>query len=178
MQQLPIFYDPLRAEQRIGAQRRRVIWGLVSTGISVAGLAALFLYGWLVTKSQPGETGQLLRWVLAFSSITGLISLLANLLWLRALRNARREVGDGLALTLSHRGIETAEGPLGWEQVARVRAANGRPGHGYRLDIIGTDNQVRAFPLDGLALLPGSLDSATRAYSSGRHGVDLTVVDD
>lgn len=178
MQQLPVLYDPERVEQRIGVQRRRTIWGLISTALSVAGLAALYLYGLLVTKGQPGETGQLLRWVLGFSSVTGLISLLANLLWLRALRRARWAVGQGLAMQLSHRGIETVDGMLGWDEISRVRAANGRLGQGYRLDIVGTDQRVRTFPLDGLALLPGTLDAATRAYSSGRHGVDLSVVDD
>ncbi|OYO23477.1 hypothetical protein CGZ93_05925 [Enemella dayhoffiae] len=178
MQQLPVFYDPERVEQRIGAYRRRVIWQAVSAGLSVAALAVLFLHSWLVAKGQPGEVGQMLRYVLTFGAVIGLVMLLIQLLWLRRLRAARREVGDGLAMLLSHRGIETADGAMPWEDITRVAVANGRPGHGYRLDIVTADRGACAFPLDGLNLLPGSLDSATRAYSAGRHGVDLTVVDD
>lgn len=178
MQELPIEFDPHVFRERVAQQRSRVIRGFISTGFTIAVLAGLAIYVFGVRDGERSEVIGMLLWVLSFSAGVGILLQIGYLLWLRRLRAALRDVGEGLAMVLSSRGIEYAGGVWAWDAVARLAAAKGRAGHGYRLRVDSTDGAHIEFPLEGLSLLPGSLDSATRAYSSGRHGVDLTVVDD
>lgn len=176
---MPIFYDPTVLAGRVEQARRGVIWGAIMTGITVAILIGVLVYIQVGLGGRPGETWVLVRWVLAFSAGFTLLSLAARAVWFYRQRDGLRRVGDGLAFVLSARGFKPAsEEPLAWDQIDHVRASRGKWGHGYALEVRRVDGATRALPLEGLDILPGSLDAATRAYSAGRHGVDLTVVDD
>lgn len=178
MQELPIAYDPSVLRARVGAQRGRVIRGSISTGVTVIALVGLLLYVYLGRDGQMGEMLGMLSWLLGFSAVIGVVVLVGQIVWLSRLRKGLAGVGSGLAMIVSGSGIEYAGGRAEWTEVARLAAARGKPGHGYLLRIDRTDGSGMSFPLEGLDILPGTLDAATRAYSAGRHGVDLTVVDD
>lgn len=179
MKQLPILFDARAADARIAGQRRKLIWQLVSVTLTTIGLliclgASIFAPQWV----EEHVWVQAMQWVLGITAVTGLLTLLANLLWMRQLRAGRREIGQGLAMVLSHDGIETEKGAWRWEDMQAVQALPGKVGHGYRLAIIPSQGPGVQLPLEALTLMPGSLDSAARAYSAGRHGVDLRALDD
>lgn len=178
MQELPINYDPSALAARAAAHQRRILLGCISTGVALVGLIGVLLFVFLRRDGNFDEVLAMLTWVFGSSVVFGGAILIGQLMWLRRLRTGVRAVGDGLAMILSAEGIEHATGAVRWDEVARVAAARGKPGHGYRLHVERTDGAGFDFPLEGLAILPGTLDSATRAYSAGRHGVDLSVVDD
>lgn len=176
---MPIFYDHTVLAGRVDNARRGAIWGAVMTGITVAILIGVLIYLQFGLNGRPTETWSVVRWVLAFSAGFSLLSLAGRAVWLHRQRDGLRRVGEGLAFVLSARGFQPATGePLPWDRIEHIRASRGRWGHGYALEVRRADGATCAFPLEGLDILPGTLDAATRAYSAGRHGVDLTVVDD
>lgn len=179
MQEMPVFYDSSVLVSRVDSARRAVIWGAVMTAITVAVLIGVLIHIQFGLNGRPGETWAMIRWVLAFSAGFSLLSLAGRAIWLYRQRAGLRGLGEGLAFVLSARGFQPAsEEPLPWDQIDHIRASRGKWGHGYVLEVRRVDGAMRALPLEGLDILPGSLDAATRAYSSGRHGVDLAVVDD
>lgn len=175
---LPIVYDAQVVAARVAGERGRVILNGVSTGITVAGLAGVLLYVWLARQWVFDDVFGMLTWFLSFSAVIGSMILVARLVWLSRLRAELRAVGEGVALVVSAWGIGSAEGDAAWDDIAHVAATRGRIGRGYRLRVERVDGSAFDFPLEGLGILPGTLDAAVRAYSAGRHGVDLTVVDD
>lgn len=179
MQEMPIFYDPTVLAGRVASARRAVITGAIMAGLTLAILIGVVIYIQIGLDGKPGETWSMIRWVLAFSAGFSLLSLAARAIWLHRQRAGLRVLGEGLACVLSARGFQadSAE-PSAWEEIEQIRAAKGRWGHGYELEVRRADGLIQTLPLEGLGILPGSLDAATRAYSAGRHGVDLTVVDD
>ncbi|MDO5500265.1 MAG: hypothetical protein Q4F67_11380 [Propionibacteriaceae bacterium] len=176
--ELPVDYDAAIPASRAADQRRRIVGGSISTGISVIGVVAVLLFVWLRRDWQFSEVTTMLTWVFASSAVIGSVILIARAIWLSRLRQGVRAVGDGLAMVLSRDGIETEDGLMPWDRIARIAAAKGKPGHGYRLLVECVDGATTEFPLEGLGILPGTLDSAARAYSAGRHGIDLSIVDD
>lgn len=178
MQELSIVYDPTVLHERVRAQRSRVVMGFITTGVTIVVAAGLLLYVQLARNGEAGEVLGMLIWVLSISAAIGVVVQIGRLVWLGRLRGGLRAVGEGLAFVLSSRGIAHAGGEVEWDEVSRVAAAKGKLGHGYLLRVERDNGSRLDFPLEGLSELPGSLDSATRAYSSGRHGVDLSVVDD
>jgi hypothetical protein len=178
MRTLPIAYDPAVLATRIDSTRRSVHWSLVATGISVVAFVGVVLYMQIGRDGSVEPTWVMLRWLLAFSAAAGVLGLVARVFWLIRLRSGLKQIGDGLAMVLSASGIQTGQTHVPWDQVDRIQAVRGRLGHGYQLEIRRVDGSVFSLPLEGLDILPGSLDAATRAYSAGRHGVDLSIVDD
>lgn len=179
MREMPIFYDPTVLAGRVASARRALIWGATMTGITLALLVGVVVHIQFGLAGRPGETWGMVRWVLAFSAAVSLVSVAARAIWLLRQRSGLRRLGVGLAFVLSARGFQAAPGePLPWDQIEQIRAARGKWGLGYALEVRRVDGSTQALPLEGLDVLPGSLDAATRAYSAGRHGVDLSVVDD
>lgn len=174
--QLPISYDPAIPQRRVATAQRQLIGSAVSAGISLVIFLVLFFVG--RSRERIDDLFTLFFLASALSSIVGLLILGARIFWLVRAQMAAREVGEGLALVLSGAGVQIAAGSVGWEEVSRVAVAKGRLGFGYRLRIERHDGQYVVFPLEGLGILPGTLDAAVRAYSAGRQGVDLSVLDD
>lgn len=177
MQELPIAYDTGILSERVAATRRSVLVSAIMTGVSVLGFVGVVLYIQIGRNGNAGEMWEMLRWVLGFSAGFGVLGVAARVFWLMRQRAGLAQIGQGIALVVSNRGIETADGKFGWDDIGDVRAARGKLGHGYRLEVRHGAGSL-TLPLEGLAILPGSLDAVTRAYSAGRHGVDLSVVDD
>lgn len=176
MQELPVLYDRSALQEKISAQRGRVVFGSVSAGISVVLLVAVVLWNHFGRSGEPDLVWSTIQWVLLWAAISGVVILGANIGWLMRLRSGLRAIGDGLAFMMSGRGIHHANGALAWADISGLAAAKGKAGLGHQLRIEGLDGSSVAFPFQGLGLLPGTLDAATRAYSSGRHAIDLTAL--
>lgn len=175
---LPIVYDTGVLAERVASVRGRAVFNAISTGLTLAGLIGVLLYVRVARQGQFDDVFSMLTWVLSFSAAVGAATLVARLVWLARLRAGLRSVGQGVALVVSSWGIEYADGHAAWDEIARVAVAKGKLGQGYRLRVERIDGSWFDFQLEGLGILPGTLDAAVRAYSTGRHGVDLSVLDD
>lgn len=166
-------FAPLVVERKIAAQRRKIIGQLTLGLIYVIAITILYLLKWL-------ELAESLKWLLIFSVAITVVMTLAQVLWLIQLKRERIGLDHGLAMVLSPWGIETKQDRIPWSEVGSLVAVRGRAGHGYRLQVRPAVGGVASmtFPLDALDVLPGTLDSATRAFSGGRHGIDLSAVED
>ena len=85
-------------------------------------------------------------------------------------------IGQGVAVRIGRAGVQVADAFAYWPQVGSLHIVKGRLGRSprLRLDHAGGSAEV---PLDQLDVLPATLDTTARAYSAGRHGVDLTALD-
>lgn len=176
--QLPVVYDTGVLAARVAGERGRAIMNGISTGITVVGLAGVLLYVRLARQWVFDEVFGMLTWFLSISAVAGIAILVARLVWLSRLRAGLDAVDEGVAFVVSSWGIEYADGHAAWDDIAHIAAAKGRLGQGCRLRVERLDGSGFDFPLEGLGILPGTLDAAVRAYSAGRHGVDLSLLDD
>ena len=61
--------------------------------------------------------------------------------------------------------------------VATIDTIKGGLGRGPRVRLVLTDGRQAAVPLDQINVFPATLDSTVRAFSAGRHGVDLSALE-
>ncbi|GAB3707850.1 hypothetical protein [Mariniluteicoccus flavus] len=167
----PIAFDPEVVQGRLSAQRRRMFGALTGLVVPVVGGGILYL----VLRSRGQERGLLdvLVGFLVFSAAISLVLFVVHLVWW--LRMRRQVVEPGLALQLSPLGIEVEGARIAWPEVTAIRTGWSRVGDGHTLIIERAGQPAVEMPLDSLTILPGSLDSAIRAHSGGRHVLDLSA---
>lgn len=93
---------------------------------------------------------------------------------------ARRElksVATGTAVRIGRPGVQVAGLFVPWVEVASLGMATSRFGRRPRLELRHVSGPVASVPLNQVVVLPATLDSTARAYSGGRHGVDLTALE-
>ena len=98
----------------------------------------------------------------------------------RADGGARRElrgVGSGTAVRIGRPGIQVARVFTPWSEVTALTMTAGRWGRSDRFELRRTSGPAVSVPLNQIEVHPATLDSTARAYSGGRHGVDLTALD-
>lgn len=154
---------------------RRALWSL---GIYLVVSVVL----WLWLRSQLTLTQVLI------AGIPSAILVLAFLVWrwleLRSARRALGKVPAGEALRIDHRGVhvdgegggERASRSFDWAGLSDLRAAGSKVGNGPDLVVEHREGSWTV-PLSWLDTLPGTIDSAIRAYSGGRRGLDLSGLD-
>ena len=64
-----------------------------------------------------------------------------------------------------------------WAQVASVTTVKGGLGRDPLLRLTLSDGRTSTLPLDQVTVFPATLDTTVRAFSGGRHGVDLSALD-
>ena len=64
-----------------------------------------------------------------------------------------------------------------WPEVVVVNTVKGGMGKDPRLRLTTTDGRRADVPLDQITVFPATLDSTVRAFSAGRHGVDLSAIE-
>jgi hypothetical protein len=85
-------------------------------------------------------------------------------------------MGTGIAVRIGRSGVQVGDAFAYWKQVAALKVVKGGAGRSERLRMEFAGGKVEV-PLDQLDVRPASLDTTARAYSAGRHGVDLTALD-
>ncbi len=165
-------YSPVATAGRVARARSRLKGNFISLGLLVAVGVVLWF-----TSNQPDRV----RYIATTMSIGAVIwvgYLVWRLLSLRAARKDLARVPSGEALRFDHQGIRTADPALtiAWPQVVEVRAAGRTTGAGPDLQIEYAGGSY-AVPLSFLDAMPGSIDSAMRAYSGGRRGLNLSALD-
>ena len=169
--ELVVPYDPGPLAEKVVRRRRLVRTRLVSLGITVAVL--LLIYLWRRDNMQDA------LFVVLFAIVLGVSLALLGLSVVRYVV-AKREigaVGSGTAIRIGPLGIQVAGLGASWSEVAAIdtvkRGLRRRP----RLRLTTADGRRADVPLDQVTVFPATLDSTVRAFSAGRHGVDLSALD-
>jgi hypothetical protein len=170
IEELLVPYDLERVAEK--AERRRRLFrsrmiSLLITVVVVVGFAI-----WLRSKGQPAGLW-LSAAVIVLSGAWAAVTFVI-------FRRARRDLADlqpGTAIRVDRRGIEVAGLTAGWADVGSVATIKAGIGRSPRLQLALLDGRTSSLALDQVTVLPATLDSTVRAYSGGRHGVDLTALE-
>lgn len=169
--ELLVPYDPSQLQQKV-ARRRRGMWSrLVSLGVTAVILVLLYVFA--------GDRYQGGGFLTVYGVVAG-ISLAWFLGYLIAWLAARRQVrgvGTGTAVRIGRPGIQVARVFTPWPEVTALTMTAGLGGRNPRFELRRSSGPPVSVPLDQIEVHPAALDSTARAYSGGRHGVDLTALD-
>lgn len=171
IEELAVPYDPAPAEEKVRRRHRMFRSRIFSLGITVVVLVALYFF---VGRRFNG---------IAIFGLYG-VMLLVSVGWLvaayLAYRMAKRElagVGNGIALVIDRSGVQLAGTRVPWPQVTGLAAVKGPMFGSPLFQLSQQGGEPVAVPFDHLEVSPARLDTVARAYSGGRHGVDLTAMD-
>lgn len=168
---LAVPYDPTAADNRVVRRKQQLRARLISLGITLVIMTVFYVW------RRDDLTGP---WVIAIYSAVIVIALAWIVVcWvgLRLARQERAEVGQGLALRIDRTGVELAGTFVGWPQLAGLAVVKGGFLRAERLELRRTDGEPVSVALEAMAVKPATLDQTARAYSAGRHGVDLSELD-
>ncbi len=170
--ELIVAFDPTQLAER-ARRRRRGMWSrVVSLLITVVVVSLIYRFagnGELQTRGFLSVYG-----VVIAISVLWFVGYL--FVWLRA-RRALARVGHGTAVRIGRPGIQVAQTFTPWSQVASLAMTPARRGRSPRLEVRRTAGAPVSVPLDEFVVHPATLDSTARAYSAGRHGVDLSALE-
>jgi hypothetical protein len=171
IEELVVPYDPSQVHAGVQRRRRAVRSRLVSLVVTVVVLVLLYEFGG--TRLQGA----------GFLAVYG-IALVISLAWfagyLVAYLIARRELGtlgSGTAVRIGRPGVQVGSVFAPWPEVSALAVVSGGLGRSPRLELRRTTGEPASVPLNQLLVHPAMLDSTARAYSAGRHGVDLAALE-
>ncbi len=170
IEELVVEYDLERVTERAERRRRLFRSRLVSLLITVLVVVGFAI--WLRSQGQP-----LGLWV---SVVIVTISVAWAAISYLIYRRARHELGElrpGTAIRIGRGGVVIGDLSSGWDGVAEIATVKGGLGRSARLALRLRDGRTSSVALDQVSVLPATLDSTTRVYSAGRHGVDLTALE-
>jgi hypothetical protein len=169
--ELVIPYDPGPLTAKVERRSRLIRTRLISLGITIALLGLIYLW----RREDLGGSGL----IIIFAIVLGV-----SLTWLAAsivlyfmAKREMRTVGNGVAIRIGPPGIQVAGVSASWRQVAKIDTMKGGLDRGPQLRLTLTDGRRAAVPLDQVTVFPATLDSTVRAFSAGRHGVDLSALE-
>lgn len=171
--ELVVGYNPMPAAERVAHYGRLVRSRLLWLGVALVVVVIIYL----TQRSELDATATVLLFVLGLGFTTVWL-VIALILWLLA-KNRLQKVNQvqGIALRVSRTGIEIAGTTVPWPQVGRIGTTRGPLGTGPLLAVTDAAGQTTTVPFSYLDTLPGSLDSALRAYSGGRRWLDTSGLD-
>ena len=168
--ELIVPFDDSQLRER-ARRRKRGMWGrVISLVLTVVILTLLYFFG---GEQRRGTDFLTVYAVILAISLAWLVGYLVA--WLRA-RRALQRVGSGTAVRIGRPGIQVARTFTPWAEVTGLAVVR-RRGRGAALEVRRTSGPPASVPLDQFEVHPATLDSTARAYSGGRHGVDLSGLD-
>ena len=171
IEELTVSYDPGRVRSRMEDARRRMRSRLLTLVISVVILIIVFVW----KREQMTGAAVFVIYAVVLSISVGLF-----LFFLLRYRSAKRElaaIGSGVAVRIGRTGAEVAGVFAPWNEVTSLRAVSGGLGRGPLLQLERRAGEPARVPFEQLDVRPATLDSTARAYSGGRHGVDLEALE-
>lgn len=169
--ELVVPYDASALGAKVERRRRLFRSRLISLGITLVLMLALYL--WQRDRVAGG----------AFATVY-LLVVAASVAWvvgtLVAYRRAKVElarVGQGVAVRIDPAGLSVAGLGVAWAEVAKIDTVKSGYGREPALRLTTTDGREARLGLDQVVVFPATLDSTVRAFSAGRHGVDLNALD-
>ncbi len=169
--ELIVPFDDRQLVERV-RRRKRGLWSrVISLGITLAVLAVLYFFA----GGREQGTGVFgVYGVILGISVAWLVGYLVA--WLRA-RRALGRIGTGTAVRIGRPGIQVARTFVPWAEVTGLAMVRRRR-QGTAFEVSRLSGPPVSVPLEQFDVHPATLDSTARAYSGGRHGVDLGALDD
>lgn len=171
--ELVLPYDPTTLAETVRLRRRRLVFRLISLGVSLAILGGIYAWQWDAIRQQGGPYWVFTGVVLA-ASVVPLVVVLVGFLRSRA---ELRAAPGGIAVRMGRPGVVVGTAFARWSDVEALEVVPGGPGRADRLRLRTRDGALGVVPLDQVVVHPATLDSTARAYSAGRQGVDLSRLD-
>ena len=169
--ELVVPYDPGPLSDKVERRRRLIRSRLLSLGITIALLVLIYLW----RREDLGNAGVIIIFAIVFGA--SLAWLAASIVLFFLAVGEMRTVGNGVAIRIGPPGIQLAGLNASWPQVAKIDTIKGGIGRGPRLRLVLVDGSQAVVPLDQVTVFPATLDSTVRAFSAGRHGVDLSALE-
>mgnify|MGYP001729661094 FL=1 len=150
---------------------------------------AVLLLVWLGPMFLPEDAGQAVRGVLPSWSLPALAVIWAAptlariILTAGFLERAKQDLaslGQGAALYIDGTGVEFVHPEqvrARWAEITALKISGRSWGAGPRLRLEVSGREVASIPVSFLDAMPGAIDSAARARSMGRIGVDASDMD-
>jgi hypothetical protein len=171
IEELTVPFDATIARERVARRRRLVRSRIFSLLITVAILVAIYL--WRGDQLSGATFFTLYAVVLAVSVGWFLVYLVGYLQAKRVLAG----VGSGIAVRIGRAGVELDGTFVPWPEVVSLVAVKGGLGRGPLLRLSRTSGEPLSVSFEQIDVRPATLDMTARAYSAGRHGVDLEALD-
>lgn len=170
-----VSYSPVAMAQR--AARFRGL--LLRQWLGVAISALISVAWWYLFRPEPYS---LLFWLLIASVAWSLARVISTIVKLRRARRTTSQVPLGPAFQIDNHGVVLSTVPegdrIGWPDVRLVKGRNKLFNPGPRLEFAWQPDRSWSVPIIVLDSPPSVIDSALRAFSLGRFGLDLSAVDD
>lgn len=167
-----VSHSPVAMAKRAGGLRARLLPSWLRLIFSV-----LLSVGWYLW--QRPSISDVLAWLLVASVVVSGMRVMANIVMLRRARIATSRIPLGPAFKIEPDAIVVSTCPGGqriaWERVTAVHGVDKFFSPGPRFQVVWDDGSFEV-PLIELDAAPSTIDSALRAYSRGRFGLDLSRV--
>lgn len=169
--ELLVPYDPGPLTEKVARRKALVRSRIISLVITVVVLILIYLW----QRDSLQGTG----FVVVYGVVLGIpvIWLGVELIMYGRARAAVRTLAPGIAIRVGPPGIQVAGLAAPWSQVASVAAVKPGVGKGPVLQLRLVDGRQAAVPFEQITVFPATVDSAVRAFSASRHGVDLSALD-
>lgn len=175
IEELTVPYDGAEVQRRLQHRKGMLRMRLISLAVTIVIMIVVYVF----FRERFADAGP--SWIIVYALV-----LLLSLGWVVgtfvAYRLAKQEA-DGLppegtiALRVNRQGVEVAGTAVPWHEVQGLTVVKGKLGQGELLEVERTVGDPVAAPVRQLPVRLGTVDSVARAYSGGRHGVDLTALD-
>ncbi|MGO1973084.1 MAG: hypothetical protein ACTH2Q_09015 [Propionibacteriaceae bacterium] len=175
IEELTVPYDGTEVQRRLQHRKGMLRMRLISLAVTLVIMVVVYIF----FRERFEGAGP--SWIIVY----GLV-LLLSVGWVAgtfvAYRLAKQEA-DGLppdgaiALRVNRQGVEVAGTAAGWHEVQTIAVVKGKFGQGQLLQVARTTGDPVWVSIRQLPVPLGTVDSVARAYSAGRHGVDLTALD-
>ena len=169
--ELVIPYDPGPLTEKVERRRHLIRARLLSLGITIALMVLIYVWQGDALRS----VGFII--ILAIVLGTSLAWLVASVFLYFLAKREAKTIGRGVAIRVGPPGIEVAGLSASWPHVAGIATIKGGFDRGPRVRLTLIDGRKADVPLDQVTVFPATLDSTVRAFSAGRHGVDLSALE-
>ena len=167
-----VSHSPVAMAKRAGGLRAKLLPSWVSLVLSVAISVGLYLW------QRPALT-DLFTWLLVLPVVISTVRVVTNIVMLRRARIATSRIPLGPAFKIEPEGMVLATCPGGervaWERITAVHGVDKFFSPGPRFEVLWDGGRFEV-PIIELDAAPSTIDSAMRAYSRGRFGLDLSGV--
>ncbi|WP_341728082.1 hypothetical protein [Brooklawnia sp.] len=170
-----VSYSPVAMAKRAAGIRKNL------DRSTVGGVISLVITGVIYYFARP-ETTSAFFWLLVGNAVYTVVRIIVKFVKLKRARRATAQVPLGPAFQIDDQGLVASTVPegerIGWEQVTSIAGVNKMLSPGPRLEFRWDADRSWSVPIIVLDSSPSSIDSALRAFSLGRFGLDLSSVDD
>lgn len=175
IEELTVPYDGTEVQRRLQHRKGMLRMRLISLAVTIVIMVVVYIF----FRDRFEGAGP--SWIIVYALV-----LLLSLGWVAgtfvAYRLAKQEaVGlppEGtVALRVNRQGVEFAGTQIGWHELQEIAVVKGNFGQGQLLQAARTAGEPVWVSIRQLPVPLGTVDSVARAYSGGRHGVDLTALD-